>query len=139
MTAATSWRWMRRQRCAKRKLRDEPKVVAQALGTRACKTIKGLMWGMRNNPSGWSIKQTPAMHWLQHSGLKSARTWRLKMTSREVYARAAASNEVLLARADLNAWLSWARRSRSEPFKPLVEMITAYRANVFVEAMNGLL
>ena len=131
-------------------MRDEPKAVAHALGATDRKTIKGLMWGMRKNPKGWSVKQTHAMHWLQRSGLKSARAWRLKMALREVYARAAASNDPLLARNDLNAWLSWARRCRLEPFKKLAKTITERaeavvrgmidnRSNAFVEAMNGLL
>ena len=38
-------------------LRDEPQAVAKALGTSERKTIKGLMWGMRKNPSGWSRTQ----------------------------------------------------------------------------------
>ena len=131
-------------------LRDEPQAVAKALGTRERKTIKGLMWGMRKNPSGWSRTQLNAMHWLQHSGLKSARAWRLKMALREVYARAAASNDPDSAKADLNAWLNWARRCRLEPFKKLAKTIseradavvrgmTDNRSNAFVEAMNGLL
>ena len=33
-------------------MRDAPKAVAQALGTSERKTNKGLMWGMRKNPSG---------------------------------------------------------------------------------------
>ena len=131
-------------------MRDEPKAVAHALGATDRKTIKGLMWGMRKNPNSWSVKQTHAMHWLQHSGLKSARAWRLKMALREVYARAAITNNATLASADLNAWLSWARRCRLEPFKKLARTITERaaavvrgmidnRSNAFVEAMNGLL
>lgn len=131
-------------------LRDEPQAVAKALGTSERKTIKGLMWGMRKNPSGWSGLQLNAMLWLQHSTLKSARAWRLKMALREVYARAVASNDAHRARADLNAWLSWARRCRLEPFKKLAKTIsqrveavvrgmTDNRSNAFVEAMNGLL
>ena len=131
-------------------MRDEQGAVAHALGTADRKTIKGLMWGMRKNPSGWTRAQTNAMHWLQHSSLKSARAWRLKMALREVYARAAASNDAQLARADLNAWLGWARRCRLEPFKKLAKTITERadavvrgmtdnRSNAFVEAMNGLL
>uniref|UniRef100_UPI00286C73DA transposase n=1 Tax=Methylibium sp. TaxID=2067992 RepID=UPI00286C73DA len=64
--------------------------------------------------------------------------------------RAAASNDAHFARTDLNAWLSWARRSRLEPFKTLAKTITERvdavvrgmtdnRSNAFVEAMNGLL
>ena len=131
-------------------LRDEPQAVAKALGSSERKTIKGLMWGMRKNPSGWSRTQLNAMHWLQHSGLKSARAWRLKMALREVYARAAASNDARSAKADLNAWLSWARRCRLDPFRKLAKTLseraeavvrgmTDNRSNAFVEAMNGLL
>ncbi len=108
------------------------------------------MWGMRKNPSGWTQPQTNAMHWLQRSSLKSARAWRLKKALREVYARAGASNDARLARADLNAWLSGVRCSRLEPFKKLARTITERadavvrgmtdnRSNAFVEAMNGLL
>lgn len=131
-------------------MRDEPKAVAAALGTTDRKTIKGLMWGMRKNPAGWSATQTHAMHWLQHSGLKSSRAWRLKMALREVYARAAASNDAVLAKTELQAWLGWARRCRLEPFQRLARTITDRidavvrgmtdnRSNAFVEAMNGLL
>ena len=131
-------------------MRDDAPGVTRALGTADRKSIKGLMWGMRKNPSGWTQQQTNAMHWLQRSSLKSARAWRLKMALREVYARAAASNDARLARADLNAWLSWARRSRLESFKKMARTITQRadavvrgmtdnRSNAFVEAMNGLL
>ena len=131
-------------------MRDDAPGVTRALGTADRKSIKGLMWGMRKNPSGWTQQQTNAMHWLQRSSLKSARAWRLKMALREVYARAAASDDARLARADLNAWLSWARRSRLESFKKMARTITQRadavvrgmtdnRSNAFVEAMNGLL
>ena len=43
-------------------MRDEPKVVAKALATTERKTIKGLMWGMRKNPGGWTRAQTDTMH-----------------------------------------------------------------------------
>ena len=54
------------------------------------------------------------------------------------------------ARAELRAWLSWARRCRLAPFKKLARTITERadavvrgmtdnRSNAFVEAMNGLL
>ena len=112
------------------------------------KTIKGLVWGMRKNPAGWSVRQVEAMHWLQHSALKSARAWRLKTALREVYARARGHNSGDQASLDLQAWLNWARRSRLEPFKKLATTIkerfaavvrgmTDHRSNAFVEAMNG--
>ena len=131
-------------------MRDEPKAVSKALGTTDRKAIKGLVWGLRKNPIGWTQAQTHSMHWLQRSGLKSARAWRLKMALREVYARAATSNDPVAARIELNTWLSWARRCRLEPFKKLARTITERadavvrgmvdnRSNADVEAMNGLL
>ena len=56
------------------------------------------------------------------------------MALREVYARAAASNDALLARTDLNAWLSWVKRCRLEPFKKLAKTI-AERAEAVVRGM----
>lgn len=105
---------------------------------------------MRKNPPAWSGQQISAMHWLQHSTLKSARAWRLKMALREVYGAALKHNDPRQAQADLSAWLSWATRSRLEPFKKLAKTLKTHfagvisgmldnRSNAFVEAMNGLL
>jgi transposase len=131
-------------------MRDEAPAVRSALGANDRKTLKQLMWGMRRNPTGWSRPQTNAMHWLQHSLLKSARAWRLKMALQQVYAGARAHDDPEKAAGDLRAWLSWARRCRLEPFKKLATTIkerfdavvrgmTDHRSNAFVEAMNGLL
>lgn len=131
-------------------MRTSPAAVREALGATDRKLLKGLMWGMRKNPRGWSQTQTEAMHWLQRSNLKSARAWRLKQALREVYASALASNSEAQARAALGRWLSWARRCRLEPFKRLARTLAERidgvvrgmldgRSNAFVEAMNGLL
>jgi transposase len=127
-------------------MREQPATLAQ-LDT---DQRKSLMWGMRKNPIGWNAMQLEAMHWLKGSNLKSARAWRLKMALREVYARARTSNDAVQAERDLRGWLSWARRSRLEPFKKLAATLTTRftavvrgmtdnRSNAFVEAMNGLL
>jgi len=131
-------------------MQDDAPAVRSALGANDRKTLKQLMWGMRRNPSGWSKPQINAMHWLQHSALKSARAWRLKMALQAVYAAARGHNNAEQASVDLRAWLSWARRCRLEPFKKLATTIkdrfdavvrgmTDHRSNAFVEAMNGLL
>ncbi len=130
--------------------RDQPQAVHEALGGADRKVLKGLMWGMRKNPASWSGLQIKAMHWLQHSTLKAARAWRLKMALREVYASAIQHNDMQQAQADLKTWLSWARRSRLEPFKKLARSLSTHfdgvisgmldnRSNAYVEAMNGLL
>ena len=126
---------------------DAPAVQA-ALEGQDGHPLKSLMWGMRKNPSGWTAKQLDAMYWLQRSTLKSARAWRLKMALRDVYALARGHNDCGRARVELQAWLSWARRSRLEPFKKLAATIkdrfdavvrgmTDNRSNAYVEAMNG--
>lgn len=131
-------------------MRTQPASVREALGSTDRKVLKGLMWGMRKNPVGWSSTQTEAMHWLQRSNLKSARAWRLKQALREVYAGALTANSEEQASIALRAWLSWARRCRLTPFKRLAKTLAERfdgvvrgmldgRSNAYVEAMNGLL
>lgn len=134
----------------RQEMKEEPQALKQALGDNDRKLLKSLTWGMRRNPQGWSAKQTNAMHWLQHSSLKSARAWRLKMALRTVYAKAAEENSSAQAKTDLLGWISWARRSRLEPFKKLASTLKQRidgvvrgmldnRSNAYVEAINGLL
>ena len=124
--------------------------VEEELGHLTPKERRAILWGMRRNPSGWSYTQTAAMHWLQRAKLKTARAWRLKMALREVFASARTHNQAEQAGAELKAWMSWARRSRLEPFKRLaatlkdhfesvVRGMLDHRSNAFVEAMNGLM
>ena len=128
----------------------QPKAIKEALGDNDRKLLKSLTWGMRKNLNDWSIKQTNAMHWLQHSTLKSARAWRLKVALRAVYANAVPSNDAQQARKELSAWISWASRCRLVPFKKLAKTLNQKldavvrgmldnRSNAYVEAMNGLL
>jgi transposase len=128
----------------------QSQAVKEALGDNDRKLLKSLTWGMRKNPKGWSEKQLNAMHWLQHSTLKSARAWRLKMALRAVYAKATQDNDGAQAKEDFLGWISWARRSRLEPFKKLAKTLHQRldavvrgmldnRSNAYVEAMNGLL
>ena len=131
-------------------MRTASAEVRQAVGTADKKTLKQLLWGMRKNPQDWTPGQCEAMHWLQRSTLKSARAWRLKQALRLVYADAVGSNSPEVARAALKKWMSWASRSRLEPFKQLGKTLRQHfdgvvrgmldgRSNAFVEAMNGLL
>jgi transposase len=130
--------------------RTEQTRVQEELGELTPKQRRSILWGMRRNPSGWTATQLQAMHWLQRANLKTARAWALKMALREVFANARAHNQAELAGSELRAWLSWARRSRLEPFKRLattlrnhfdsvVRGMLDHRSNAFVEAMNGLM
>lgn len=131
-------------------MRGNSPVAAALRDEHGDKAVRSLMWGMRTNPIDWTLAQTNAMHTLQRSNLKSARAWRIKQALREVYAHAREHNNAELAAKELNRWISWARRSRLEPFKRLGATLREHRdavvrgmidnrSNAFVEAMNGLM
>lgn len=131
-------------------MRSSAAAVREAVGAQSKKTLRELLWGMRKDSASWTRAQFEAMHWLQRSNLKSARAWRLKQALRLVYSEARASNSEELAQGALKKWMSWARRSRLEPFKRLATTLKGHlrgvvrgmldgRSNAYVEAMNGLL
>lgn len=131
-------------------MRNSAAAIREAAGTHDTKTLRQLRWGMLKNPKRWTWAQCCAMHWLQRSNLKSARAWRLKQALREVYKDAVASNSAEFAEGALKKWMSWARRSRLEPFKRLAATLKTHlggvvrgmldgRSNAYVEAMNGML
>jgi len=78
--------------------------------------LKGIRWGTLKDASHWNEKQIEIMHWLQRSGLKTARAWRMKERLREVLHEARAGGDPA---QPLKQWVSWARRSRLSPFKRL--------------------
>ena len=107
--------------------------------------LKGCRWGTLKDAAHWTIGQMTQMHWLQRSGLKTARAWRLKQRLREVFAQCtdSASAQALLAR-----WISWAKRCRLAPFKRLAGTVQKHLAGIlehfrsglnngFAEAING--
>jgi len=59
------------------------------------------------------------------------------MAWREVYAKAVASNDAVQAEADLERWLSWARRCRLELFKKLATTIKAHWGGVLRGMLDG--
>ena len=134
----------------RQEMRTSIQTVRETNGFQDKKTLRQLFWGMRKNPSQWTHGQISAMHWLQRSTLKSARAWRLKQGLRLVYSQAVNANSEEFAKQALIKWLSWAKRSRLEPFKRLAATIRSHfdgvvrgmldgRSNAYVEAMNGLL
>ena len=131
-------------------MRTSAAAVREAVGADSKKTLRQLLWGMRKDAASWTRAQFEAMHWLQRSNLKSARAWRLKQALRLVYREARDSNSEAIALGALTKWMSWARRSRLEPFKRLAATLKEHlggvvrgmldgRSNAYVEAMNGLL
>jgi transposase len=108
--------------------------------------LKGVRWGTLKAPATWTMKQLNDMHWLQRSGLKTARAWRMKERWGEIHhlARQGHAPEPLI-----RAWISWARRSRLEPFKKLgatlrdhldgiLNAYTQNLSNAAAESLNSL-
>lgn len=107
--------------------------------------LKGSRWALLKRPSNWNREQINTMHWLQRSGLKTARAWRLKEALRAIYHQC---SDPVLAEQLLRRWIGWARRSRLVPFKRIgatfrdhlagiVEHFRSGLSNGFVEAMNA--
>ena len=130
-------------------MREQPRAVRAVVGTER-KVVRGMMWGMRKNPSNWNKKEMNTMYHVQRSNLKSARAWRLKEGLRSAYAVGVESNCKDTAEGALRNWISWARRCRLEPFKKLAATLKERlpgvvrgmldgRSNAYVEAMNGML
>ncbi|MGB4859723.1 MAG: ISL3 family transposase [Dokdonella sp.] len=108
-------------------------------------SLKGVRWGTLKDAAKWTIEQIDQMHWLQRSGLKTARAWRLKQRLREVFAQC---TDIAEATGLLKRWISWATRCRLPPFKRLaatlkknlegvLEHFRSALNNGFAEAING--
>ena len=128
----------------------DAKTVTEALGGLEPKTRRSLAWAMRTHHERWSQRHMQAMYALQRTHLKAARAWRVKTALRQVYEAAAQAQCEEVAVTGLKQWISWASRSRLEPFKRLANTLKTHwdgvvagmlqaRTNAYVEAMNGLL
>ncbi|WP_276968194.1 ISL3 family transposase [Metallibacterium scheffleri] len=107
--------------------------------------LKGCRWGTLKDAANWTHQQVAQMHWLQRSGLKTARAWRIKERLREVFAQC---TDRAAAEALLPGWISWASRCRLAPFKRLGATVKKHLAGIlehfrsrlnngFAEAING--
>jgi transposase len=128
----------------------DAKAVSQALGDLEPKTRRLLTWAMRTHHERWSQRHMQAMYALQRTRLLAARAWRMKTALRKVYEAAAQAQSSEVAKTGLKQWISWAQRSRLEPFKRLAKTLLNHwdgviagmlqsRTNAYVQAMNGLL
>lgn len=107
--------------------------------------LRGSRWALLKSAQDWDPKQIQLMHWLQRSGLQTARGWRLKEALRDIFRQPLTPEQ---AERLLRRWISWARRSRLPAFKRLgatirdhlvgiVEHFRSGLSNGFVEAMNA--
>ena len=86
-------------------------------------SLKSSRWGLLKSPKDWTTQQTTDMHWLQRSGLNTARGWRMKQRHKEIHlmCRTGADPEPLY-----RSWISRTNRSRLEPFKPLSKTLKSH-------------
>lgn len=97
-------------------------------------SLKGSRWALLKSSRDWSYQQITDMHWLQRSGLKTARAWRMKERYKEIHqqCRAGEDPEPLF-----RSWISWARRSRLEPFKRLGKTLKAHLPGILAAYRLG--
>ncbi len=98
-------------------------------------SLRGLRWATLKKAENWTTQQLAQMHWLQRSGLKTARAWRLKQRLREVFAQC---DDVASAKALLLRWISWARRCWLALFKRLGATVKRYLAGILEHFRCGL-
>ena len=101
----------------------DAKAVTQALDELEPKARRSLTWAMRTHHERWSQRHMQAMYALQRTHLKAARAWRMKTALRQVYEAAAQAQSEEVAKRGLLQWISWASRSRLEPFKRLARTL----------------
>ncbi|NYT26423.1 transposase, partial [Alcaligenaceae bacterium] len=98
--------------------------------------LRGTRWATLKDARDWTVPQINDMHWLQRSRLKTARAWRLKEALRDIVEQAARVPEQ--AQTMVTGWISWARRSRLEPFKRLGATLKTHLAGIVQSFTLGL-
>jgi transposase len=97
-------------------------------------SLKGSRWALLKPAKDWSFQQISDMHWLQRSGLKTARAWRMKERYKEIHQRCRAGED---PEPLFRSWISWARRSRLEPFKRLGNTLKAHLPGILAAYRLG--
>jgi transposase len=97
-------------------------------------SLKGSRWALLKPAKDGSFQQITDMHWLQRSGLKTARAWRMKERYKEMHQRCRAGED---PEPLFRSWIAWARRSRLEPFKRLGKTLKAHLPGILAAYRLG--
>jgi len=108
--------------------------------------LKRTRWVWLKDESKWTETQAGLFKSLSSARLQTTRAWRLKESLRDLFRTATSAKE---AEVLLDAWHSWARRSRLESFKRLANTLKERRAGIlhgfdsklsngYVEGFNSL-
>jgi len=102
--------------------------------TKAGKWIKGTRWSLLKSPEKQTINQLAKLGEVQQANKPLYRAFLLKEELRLLYHL----DDPSLAPEHLNAWLTWASRSRLEPFTKLARTIRRYRTGILNAIRLGL-
>jgi transposase len=98
------------------------------------KWIKGTRWSLLKSPAKQTINQLALLGEVQQANKPLYRAFLLKEELRLLYQL----EDPLLAPAHLDSWLSWASRSRLEPFLKLARTIRRHRNGILNAIRLGL-
>ena len=102
--------------------------------TPAGKWIKGTRWSLLKSPAKQTIDQLAKLGEVQQANKPLYRAFLLKEELRLLYHL----NDPTMAPAHLDAWLTWASRSRLDPFVKLARTIRRYRDGILNAIRLGL-
>ncbi len=102
--------------------------------TKTGKWIKGTRWSLLKSPEKQTIDQLAKLSEVQHANRPLYRAFLLKEELRLIYHL----DDPSIAPAHLDAWLTWAPRSRLEPFVKLARTIRRYRDGILNAIRLGL-
>jgi transposase len=97
-------------------------------------SLGGSRWALLKPSGDGSFQPITDMHWLQRSGLKTARAWRIKERYQEIHQQCPAGED---AEPLFRSWIAWARRSRLEPFKRLGKTLKAHLRGILAADRLG--
>jgi transposase len=102
--------------------------------TPAGKWIKGTRWSLLKSPEKQTLNQLAKLGEVQHANKPLYRAFLLKEELRVLYQL----DDPALAPAHLDAWLTWASRSRLDPFVKLARTIRRHRDGILNAIRLGL-
>jgi transposase len=111
--------------------RDEVRGFA---GTKQGKKLKHLRWALLKNPWHLNAREGAKLSDLQHANKKLYRASLLKESLAAILDRRQAN----VAQLALDAWRSWASRSRLQPFVKLAGTIKRHAAGIIAYVRTGL-
>jgi transposase len=105
--------------------REEWNTLRRSGAGDAAKAVKGLRWLLLRNWENLSRGQRGEIRALEAANRRIHRAWRLKEELRDIFTKG-----IVAARRALDRWLSYASRSRLEPFIKLARTVRAFRDKI---------